>query len=45
MAQDGVTTQTYTVHVSFLLASSCTYSLLPIDLSNTAAAEPHPASP
>ena len=36
-AQDGVTTKTYTVNVSYLAPSSCTYSLSPLDLSNTAA--------
>ena len=34
-AQDGVTTKTYTVNVSYLAPSACTYSLSPLDLSNT----------
>ena len=34
-AQDGVTTKTYTVNVNYLPLSSCTYSLSPLDLSNT----------
>jgi hypothetical protein len=42
-SQDGMTTQTYTVNVSFVLASSCTYLLSPIDLSNTAAAGASPS--
>jgi len=33
-AQDGVTTKTYTISVTFLPASSCVYSLSPSDLSN-----------
>jgi uncharacterized repeat protein (TIGR01451 family) len=37
-AQDGVTTKTYVVNVSYVPSSSCTYSLSPIDLSNTAPA-------
>jgi hypothetical protein len=37
-AQDGVTTKTYTVNVTYLPLSSCTYSLSPLDLSNTVAA-------
>ncbi|TMH66522.1 MAG: hypothetical protein E6H48_11055 [Betaproteobacteria bacterium] len=37
-AQDGVTTKTYTINVNYLPLSSCTYSLSPLDLSNTAAA-------
>jgi hypothetical protein len=37
-AQDGVTTRTYTVDVTYLPPSSCTYSLSPLDLSNLAAA-------
>jgi uncharacterized repeat protein (TIGR01451 family) len=37
-AQDGVTTKTYMVNVSYVPSSSCTYSLSPIDLSNTAPA-------
>jgi hypothetical protein len=36
-AQDGVTTKTYTVNVNYLPLSSCTYSLSPLDLSNTVA--------
>jgi hypothetical protein len=41
-AQDGVTTKTYTVNVSYLPLSSCTYSVSPIDLSNTPAAGASP---
>ena len=36
-AQDGVTTKTYTINVNYLPLASCTYSLSPLDLSNTAA--------
>ena len=37
-AQDGVTTQGYSVNVNYLPLASCTYALSPADLSNTAAA-------
>jgi beta-glucanase (GH16 family) len=37
-AQNGVTTKTYTVDVNYAPLSSCTYSLSPLDLSNTAPA-------
>jgi hypothetical protein len=37
-AQDGITTKTYTVDVTYLPLSSCTYALSPLDLSNTVTA-------
>jgi len=38
LAQDGVTTRSYTVNVTYINAASCTYALSPLDLSNRAAA-------
>ena len=37
-AADTVTIKTYTVNVSYILPSSCTYSMSPLDLSNVTAA-------